>query len=65
MSALFGTKNVGSSEIYGVGLSQCGYFRNKRGGGGQFFAILFGRLLWTAPISSVAIYTFFFNLRRT
>jgi len=30
------------------GLSQCGHFAYKRGGG-QFFAILCGRLFWTAP----------------
>jgi len=29
-------------------LSQCGHFADK-GGGGHFFAILCGRLLWTAP----------------
>jgi len=28
------------------GLSQCEYFANK---GVQFLAILYGRLLWTAP----------------
>jgi len=32
----------------GRGLSQCGHFSDK-GGEGQFFAILCGRLLWTAP----------------
>jgi len=31
----------------GGGLSQCGHFADKRGS--QFFAILCGRLLWTAP----------------
>jgi len=30
------------------GLSQCGRFADKEGWG-QFFAILCGRLLWTAP----------------
>jgi len=35
----------------GSGLSQCGHFSDK-GGGGQFFAILCGRLLWTAPCNS-------------
>jgi len=42
------------SEIYGVsawtrgeeGLSHCGYFADKES---QFFAILSGHLLWTAP----------------
>jgi len=54
-STLFGGKNIGFYEIYGVsartwgrGLSQCGQFVDKEGGG-QFFAILCGRLLWTAP----------------
>jgi len=32
----------------GRGLSRCGHFANKEGGG-QFFAILCGRLLRTAP----------------
>jgi len=50
-SALVGAKNSGFFKIYGVssrtrGLSQCGYFSDK---GGQFFANLCGRLLWTAP----------------
>jgi len=31
----------------GVGVSQCGNFANREGG--RFFAILYGRLLWTAP----------------
>jgi len=41
-SALFITKNF---EIYGVSA-------RTREGGGQFFAILCGRLLWTAPNSA-------------
>jgi len=50
-SALFGAKNFGFFEIYGVsaragGLSQCGHFSDK---GVNFFAILCGRPLWTAP----------------
>jgi len=39
-SALFGAKNAGFFKIYGV---------SARTRGGQFFAILCGRLLWTAP----------------
>jgi len=58
-SALFGVINCGFFEIYGVsarsrgkvGLSQCGHFADKEGGG-QFFAILCERLLWTAPITN-------------
>jgi len=53
-SAFFGAKSFGSFEIYGVsawargrGLSQCEHFEDKEGGG-QFFAILCGRLLWMA-----------------
>jgi len=51
MSALFRV-NFGFFKIYGVytvqmGLSQCGHFTDK--GGSQFFAIVCGRLLWTAP----------------
>jgi len=50
-SALFGAKNFGFFEIYGVsagtkgegGLSQCGHFADKREG--ELFAILCGRLL--------------------
>jgi len=56
-SALFGAKNLDfskfllcSHEQEGRGLSQCGYFADKEGGG-QFFAILCGRLFWTAPYS--------------
>jgi len=54
-SVLFGAKNFGFIEIYGVSVrtkgrefNQCGHFADK-GVGGQFFAILCGRLLWTAP----------------
>jgi len=52
-SALFGGKNFGIFEIYGMsartrGLSQCGHFADKCEGD-QFFAILCGRPLWTAP----------------
>jgi len=48
-AALFGEKNFGFFEIYGVstrtrGLSQCGHFAKN---GGQLFAILCRRLLWT------------------
>jgi len=39
-SELFGKKNIELFVIYGVSV---------RTGGGQFFAILCGRLLWTAP----------------
>jgi len=48
-------KNFEFIEIYGVsagtgkrGLGQCEHFANK-GEGGQSFAILCGRPLWTAP----------------
>jgi len=52
-SALFEEKNLEIFEIYEVsartrGLSQFGHFANK-GGRDQFFAILCGRPLWTAP----------------
>jgi len=54
-SSLFDAKNFRFFEIYGVyprtrgkgELSQCGHFADKEGGG-QFFAILCGRPLWTA-----------------
>jgi len=50
-SALFGAKFFGFFKIYGVSartrLSQGGCFADKRGG--QFFAILCGRPLLTAP----------------
>jgi len=53
-SELFGAKNFGFFKIYGVsartrveGLSQCRHFSDKERD--QFFAILRGRLLWTAP----------------
>jgi len=50
-------KNSGFFEIYGVrmdreeetGLSQCGH----GGKGGQFFAILCGRPLWTAANAEI------------
>jgi len=52
----FWQKNFGFFEMFSVsartmgeeGLNQCGYFADK-GRGRQFFAILCGRLLWTAP----------------
>jgi len=50
-SALFGAKSSRFSEIYGVSertrLNNADILRTKEGG--QFFAILSGRLLWTAP----------------
>jgi len=50
-SAIFGAKDLGFFEIYGMsartrGLSQCGHFADK---GGQFFAILCGRLFMDGP----------------
>jgi len=53
-SALFGAKNFEFFEIYGVSERTRGGGRVERvwtfcGQGGQFFAILCGRLLWTAP----------------
>jgi len=52
-TALFDTKNFGFFEIYGVS-TQTGGVKPVRtfcgqGGGGQFFVILCGRPLWTAP----------------
>jgi len=53
-STLIGTKNFGFFEIYGVfartrgGWASADIFRTM-GNGGQFFAILCGRPLWTAP----------------
>jgi len=41
-SALFDAKNFGIFEIFDVSV-------RTRGRGGQFFAILCGRPLWTAP----------------
>jgi len=46
-SALFGTKNVGFFEIDSVPVRTRTFF--GKGGGGQFFAILCGSPLWTAP----------------
>jgi len=52
--ALFGAENFGFSKFtkyphrQGGGLSQYGHFENK-GGRDDFFAILCGRPLWTAP----------------
>jgi len=40
-SALFGSKNFGFFRVY--------VCPHGQGEGGQFFAILCGRLLWTAP----------------
>jgi len=59
-SAFFGAKDFGFFEIYGVSartggrLNQCGHFVNKNGGG-QFFAILCGHLLWTVPKAYYAV----------
>jgi len=56
-SALFGAKNIGFFEIYGVsartrkeGVEPVRTFFGK-GEGGQFFAILCVRLLWTTLYS--------------
>jgi len=56
-STLFGAKIIVFFEIYGRSawtreLRQCGLFADK-GGGGQFFAILCGRILWTTPSKSI------------
>jgi len=52
-SALFGEKNFGFLEIYGVFTSARTRGRGvepvRTRGRDQFFAILCGRLLWTAP----------------
>jgi len=50
-SALFGAKYFGFFEIYGESVRTRGVepVRTLFGRGGQFFAILRGRLLWTAP----------------
>jgi len=57
MSALFDAKKLGIFEINLVsartrGLSQFGHFADK-GEGNQFFAILYGYLLWTAPYRKI------------
>jgi len=50
MSALFDAKNFGFFEIYGVRRDKRGGVQPVRTRGrGQFFAILGGRPLWTAP----------------
>jgi len=59
ISTLFGAKNVGFFEIYGVrtykGEGVCAdIFRTR--GRGRFFAILCGRLLWTAPDISLLVF---------
>jgi len=68
-STLFGAKNTGFFEIYGMfartrGLIQCGHLADIREKGGQFFAILCGRRLWTALYAfAPSAPTFHFNLR--
>jgi len=51
-SALFVTKNFEFFEIYGVSARQGGFEPVRtffgKGGVGQYFAILCGRLIWTA-----------------
>jgi len=67
-SALFGAKNVGFSEIYGVSartrgegrLSQFGHFTDKEC---QFFAIFCGRPLWTAPYNNKGINNMLTSIR--
>jgi len=56
--ALFSAKDLGFFEIYGVSARTRGRegepvrtFFGQWLRGGQFFAILCGRLLWTAPYS--------------
>jgi len=50
-SALFGTKNFRFFEIYSVSARtrEEGVEPERTRGRDQFFAILCGRLLWTAP----------------
>jgi len=55
-SALLGGKNIGFFKIFGVphgqgGLSYCEQFADR----GKFFAILYGRPLWTALVRSQSI----------
>jgi len=53
MSALLGAKQLHFLNLWcvctdrGEGLNQCGHFEDKEEG--QFFMILCGSLLWTAP----------------
>jgi len=56
MSAFFAAKNIGFFEMYGVSARTRGVepVRTFCGRGGQFFAILCGRLLWTAPYCNLA-----------
>jgi len=56
-STLFDAKNLRTFEIYDVftrtrGVEPVRTFFGQEGGG-QFFAILCGRLLWTAPYLSI------------
>jgi len=49
--ALFGVKNFGFFKVYGVSVRTRGVELERtffEQGGGQFFAILCGRPLWTA-----------------
>jgi len=48
----------------GGGFSQCGHFADK-GSGGQFFAILCGRLLWTARKHCLVEYQSYKTLNKT
>jgi len=47
--ALFDAKNIGIFKIYGVRTEKGGWASADKEGGGQFFVILCGRPLWTAP----------------
>jgi len=58
MPALFRAKNFGIFEIYGVSAQTKGFQPHEpvlhvtdKGGEGQVFVILCGRLLWRAPNS--------------
>jgi len=56
-SALFGGKNSEFFKIYGVSARTRGercWASADKGGGDQVFAILCGRLLWTAPYNTVS-----------
>jgi len=56
-SAFFGAKTFGFFEVYGVSARTRGVGPVRgfcgQGGRGQFFTILCGRLLWTAPYKAV------------
>jgi len=63
MPTLFGAKSSDFSKFMVCPHGQGGMSQCEQGGGGQFFGILCGRLLWTIPNTNLRSFTTLFAKR--